>query len=109
MPKKIGQIMYTNQCNKSSPAPAWVLAPAASAEVKCPDVIKCLTPGSVPLTALAPGSLPATVTLPAANLTAIAGTPLAADEVLTANGKKLKIVQRQSSTGILLPFWDIVA
>jgi hypothetical protein len=58
---------------------------------------------------IAPGNLPATVKVSCASLTATPGVPAAGDEILTIGCKTLKILQSRSSTGILLPRWELAA
>ena len=59
--------MASQHCLSYSPASA----PGSAGSVDCSKVIGCLTPGSVPTSALAPGPLPTGVTIAATEITGV--------------------------------------
>jgi hypothetical protein len=86
---------------------ATTALPAAGSSWDCPKTLACLTPGSVPTSALAPGVLPAGVTIPTSalpvttNLLSVGGTAAAPTLTSLVNGIQSVVMLPAAGSG-----WD---
>ena len=94
--------MASQHCLSYSPASA----PGSAGSVDCSKVIGCLTPGSVPTSALAPGPLPTGVTIADSQITYANPAAVGSTGLLSIGGQTIQLIHPISSLGtIRTDYW----